>query len=147
MFICLCGIAGSGKSTLAKEYAKRYNAIVVSTDAIREELFGSAAVQKFNDLVFKTAYSRIKEGLVHKRNVIFDATNIYKKDRISLLKFIEPFNRGFKIILVLKTPLEEAKKRNQNRERVVPEEVLERMSKNFCEPTEEEGWDEIYFFE
>lgn len=147
MFICMVGIPGSGKSVLAKEYAKRYNAVIVSTDEIRKELFGDETIQVKNKEVFEVAYDRIKDALYYHRNVIFDATNISRKNRINLLRFIEPFNRGFKIALVLKTPLEEAKKRNQNRERVVPEDVLERMFKNFCEPTEEEGWDEIYFFE
>lgn len=143
----MVGIPGSGKSVLAKEYAKRYNAVIVSTDKIREELFGDEAIQNNHKKVFEIAYERIKEALYYHKSVIFDATNISRKNRIKLLKFIEPFNRGFKVALVLKTPLEEAKRRNQDRERVVPEEVLERMSKNFCEPTEEEGWDEIYFFE
>lgn len=41
----MCGLSGSGKSTIAKDLAIKHNAEIVSSDAIREELFGSCQDQ------------------------------------------------------------------------------------------------------
>lgn len=38
--IVMCGLSGSGKSTIAKELAVKYDAAIVSSDAIREEICG-----------------------------------------------------------------------------------------------------------
>lgn len=146
MLICMVGCAGSGKSTKAKELAKRYNCNVVSTDAIREEIFGSAAVQKDGDKIFRIAYDRLIEELQKNQRVIFDATNLLPWYRKKVLKIIEPWNRGFNICYKSITPIEIAKERNRNRERVVPEEVIDRQYEKYIEPTLSEGWDEIYLF-
>ncbi|HAU35476.1 MAG TPA: phosphohydrolase, partial [Lysinibacillus sp.] len=47
------GLPGSGKSTFVKQLAKRENAVVLSSDAIRQELFGDATKQKSRQ-VFRT---------------------------------------------------------------------------------------------
>jgi len=145
MLICMCGPAGTGKSTVAKQYARWHNAVIVSTDAIREELFGSAAEQKSGALVFETAYQRVEDALRYHRNVIFDAMNLSPRDRKNFLKRFKPIHNGFNMILVMNTSLEEAKKRNRSRDRVVPDEVIERQFNKFVKPTEEEGWDIIRF--
>jgi hypothetical protein len=48
-----------------------------------------------------------------------------------------------KICVLMATPYQECLKNNANRERVVPEEVIERMYKNFNIPFFYEGWDQI----
>ena len=145
MLICMCGAAATGKSSVAKQYAKWHNAVVVSTDTIREELFGSAAVQKLGDLVFKIAYQRIEEALYYHRNVIFDAMNLKVRDRKKFLKKFKSLHNGYNIVLVMETSLEEAKRRNRNRSRVVPDEVIEKQFQKFVRPTESEGWDIVKF--
>lgn len=45
-FIMMVGLPGSGKSTWAKEYVKtsENETVILSSDAVREELFGSCGV-------------------------------------------------------------------------------------------------------
>ena len=62
--IVMCGPAGSGKSTWAQEYAKSHNGyIIVSTDAIRQLVFGDANDQRNPKLIFDFAYNNIEEFL------------------------------------------------------------------------------------
>ncbi len=50
----MVGLSGSGKSSIAKEIAKTSeNTIIVSSDAIREELTGKVEDQIKNEEVFK----------------------------------------------------------------------------------------------
>ena len=142
----MCGVAASGKSTKALELAKRYDAIIISTDAIREELFGDPMRQDKNGEVFKTAFKRIKEGLVKNQNVIFDATNVNRADRKNVLMRAKLFGKGYNVCYYATTSLEEAKKRNAERDRHVPENIIEKQFKRFTVPTTDEGWDAVYEF-
>ena len=146
MLICMCGVAGSGKSTKAKELAKWYNAVIVSTDAIREELFGDASIQKNNKKVFEIAFARVAEALQNGKAVIFDATNLTIKDRAKVLEIGEKWNRGFNVIYVMTASIDECKKRNSERERKVPDTAIEKQFKKYTAPTRAEGWDIIRQF-
>ena len=45
----MCGLSGSGKSSVAAEIQKNNeNTVIVSSDALREELFGDYEDQKHN---------------------------------------------------------------------------------------------------
>lgn len=142
MLIMMCGPSYSGKSTLAKEYATKYHAKIVATDDIREELFGSADVQKDHDKVFALAYARIDSYLQHDFNVVFDATNLLMKHR---MKFVERFKKhGCTFMCVVcATSLKEIQSRALTRERVVPYDVVMHQIKQFQCPGEYEGWDII----
>ena len=59
-FTMIVGIVGSGKSTYAKQLAEEINAIICSSDAIREELCGDENSQDNNDEVFKILHSKTK---------------------------------------------------------------------------------------
>lgn len=60
----MIGLSGSGKSSIAKEIAKTSeNTIIVSSDAIREELTGKVEDQTKNEEVFKIFHKRIQKGL------------------------------------------------------------------------------------
>ena len=49
----MCGLSGSGKSTIATQIANENpNTIIVSSDAIREELTGNENDQSKNEDVF-----------------------------------------------------------------------------------------------
>ena len=68
----MCGISGSGKSTYAKTLKMSIpNTEIVSTDEIREELFGSASVQKEPKKVFQIAYDWTRRLLEQRKNVVF----------------------------------------------------------------------------
>ena len=78
----MVGLPASGKSFRGKEFIENrgYN-VLISSDAIRKELFGSEQYQSNNDLVFKTYYNRFKDALKNKQNIILDATNCTYKAR------------------------------------------------------------------
>lgn len=141
-FIMMVGIVGSGKSTISDELMQgRDDVAYVSSDAIREELSGDVNNQDINGEVFATMLTRTKQYLADRISVIYDATNISRKKRTGLLQQL-PKNVK-KVALYVATPYEVAVERNANRERKVPEEVIERMYKNMQIPIESEGWDKI----
>lgn len=134
----LVGLPASGKSTFAQTVE---NCVVVSSDEIREQLFGSAECQNNPKLVFDTARKRIAEALRNNKNVVFDATNINHRARKLALNF-----EAYQVAVFFTTSVEECKKRNAQRERQVPESVIDRMADKLIAPTIGEGFDEIREF-
>ena len=141
-FICMVGLPASGKSTYAQILSDQYNAIICSSDRIREELFNDVNDQSHNADVFKELYKRIKDGLQNGQNVIMDSTNISYKRRMAFIQELKNIPCE-KICVLMATPYKECLKNNANRDRVVPEEVIERMYKNFNIPFFYEGWNQI----
>ena len=141
-FTMMVGLVGSGKSTYAKQLAEETNAIICSSDAIREELCGDENSQDNNEEVFKILHSRIKENLKNGKNVIYDATNINSKRRRAFLSELRNIPCVKKCV-IMATPFKMCCIQNESRDRVVPYEVIERMYKNWNTPYWFEGWDEI----
>lgn len=141
-FFMMIGLPGSGKSTYAKEIAEKENAIILSSDTIRAELFGDENCQDNNELVFSTLNRRTISALNSDTNVIYDATNISYKSRKTILRLISKYNIE-KVAIFVATPYEECLKRNANRERVVPEYVIKKMYISFDTPWYSEGFTDI----
>lgn len=141
-FVMMVGLPGSGKSTYTKQLAEETNAIICSSDSIREELCGYENSQDNNDEVFKILHSRIKENLKNGKNVIYDATNINSKRRRAFLSELRRIPCVKKCV-IMATPFEVCCNQNESRNRVVPYEVIERMYKNWNTPYWFEGWNEI----
>ena len=147
--IIMVGLVGSGKSTLAQTYKSNMalrmdgDTEIISSDEIRKEVFGDVNTQEHNAEVFSIARKRLKENIV-KKNVIIDATNITIKNRRGFLNTVDKIPCK-KIALIMTTPFNLCKKWNANRERVVPEEVLESQIRRFQIPFYEEGFDDIAF--
>ena len=129
--IIMCGISGSGKSTKAKELKEEYNAVIISTDEIRQKVFKDVNDQKHNKEVFRIAYDEINIFIELSYNVIFDATNIKFSSIKELKKNIENWNDINKILYIIDTPLEKAIEQNNARDRVVPTEVIVRQAETF----------------
>ena len=134
----LVGLPASGKSTFTQTLT---NCVVVSSDEIREQLFGSAEYQNNPKLVFNTARKRIAEALKDGKDVVFDATNINHRARKLALNF-----DAYQVAIFFTTSAEECKRRNAQRERQVPESAIDRMASRLVAPTLEEGFDEIREF-
>ena len=139
----MSGLPGSGKSTYAENLSKENNAIICSSDKIREELCGDENAQTNNEDVFKLLHRRIKKYLKAGENVIYDATNINSKRRRAFLSELRNIPCK-KICVIMATPFDKCCKWNNERNRVVPKEVIERMYKNWNTPYWLEGWDEIW---
>ena len=155
-FILMVGLVGSGKSTKAKqlkesiymsspkydEFGRADITTYISSDDIRAE-FGDVNDQSQNEKVFKEVHNRIKEATQRYEHIIVDATNLTIKSRKSILNCIKNVNGYYKQAYVMTTPLSVCKERNANRERVVPEFVIDNMIRKFEIPFYEEGFDEI----
>lgn len=129
--IIMCGISGSGKSTKAKELKEEYNAVIISTDDIREDIFEDIHDQEHNKEVFRIAYDEINMFIELSHNVIFDATNIKYTSIKDLKKGIKYWNDINKILYVMDTPINKAIKQNNVRDKVVPTEVIIRQANTF----------------
>lgn len=147
----LIGGCGSGKSTWAKEFSAKLNTNlselnvvdIINMDSIRKEICGTETDQTQNNKVYSIAMSRFKNSVrTMVPNVILDNTNITKKNRKDALDFCKEY--GCRVIAVFfTTAFDEAVKRNQSRERVVPVEVIKRMFSQLQPPTLDEGFEEI----
>jgi len=141
-FIMLVGLPASGKSTMANEISVKENAIIHSSDNLREELFGDINDCNKNDELFKELHRRIKVDLLNNNNVIYDATNISHKRRSVFLDELKNINCQ-KICYLIATPYEKCLEQNLHRGRRVPEHVIKKMYLSFYIPQFYEGWDEI----
>ena len=132
---------GCGKSTYAKNILKEDSSvIIVSSDAIRKELYGSEEDQSHNQEVFNEVFKRTRAALANDLHVIVDSTNLSRKRRIAFLK---QFNNCEKRTTVFAIPFEVCCERNNSRERIVPQYAMDRMYHSFEPPHYAEGFDDI----
>ena len=141
-FIMLVGLPGSGKSSVAQKLSITENAVIHSSDTLREELFGDVNECNRNDELFNELHHRIKSDLQEGKNIIYDATNINYKKRKAFLDGLKKFDVHKQCVLVA-TPYEKCLSQNTSRERQVPEYVTKRMYMNIYIPQYYEGWDSI----
>lgn len=145
----LCGLPASGKSTWAerKKYyleARGYETEIISTDAIRGELYGDESIQGDGKLVFDTAFKRIEANLnpfSMVRCIIFDATNLHRKDREAFIQRFKKYDNPTIFLVYFNVPFKVCKNRNENRNRKVPVKVMWRMWKHRDVPELDEGFD------
>lgn len=143
-FLMMVGIAGSGKSTLAHEMMEgREDIVYLSSDELRAELLGNVNDQTKNSDVFVEMAKRAKEALKDGKHVIYDATNVSRKKRQGLLQQLPKNIR--KSVVYMAVPFKTIVEQNNNRERVVPQEALDRMYKTMQIPIYSEGWNSIKF--
>ena len=140
--IILCGIPGSGKTTYAKNYIERnLNAIHLSSDAIRKELYGDENIQGNPSDVFSLMQKRAIESLNNGYKVLYDATNITRKDRAGIISICPKFAQIE--CHIIWAPIEVCIERDAARDRTVGTEVIDRMLKRFQAPYYDEGINEI----
>ncbi|MEO8890388.1 MAG: ATP-binding protein, partial [Coleofasciculaceae cyanobacterium] len=138
----LIGSPGSGKSTLANSLTQvNPNSQIISTDKIRLSLFGNESIQGDWSLIEEQVISQIHESIKAEKPVIYDATNVKKEWRLSLLQQVQNDKVQW-IAWYLSTPLDICKKWNKQRKRQVPEEVIEALFRALQEniPETSEGF-------
>lgn len=139
----LIGPSYSGKSTWANEKKGELNAEIVSSDAVRANLWSDESDQREPNKVFEEVFRQVKELLLKGRSVIVDSTGLTVKNRLKFLDFIKGIDCR-KIAVCFFVPFEELMRRQGERERVVPESVVRRQLLTFQMPYEGEGWDRIW---
>lgn len=144
-FTMMVGLPGSGKSFWAERHAEQYGAVVISSDAIRKELYGDEAVQDNPEKVFHILHDRVFTNLRNGKNVIYDATNLSMKRRRGFLRQLSSaVNIPIcKICVFMATPIDRCIARDSARDRMVGKSVIHRMACSFQVPYYNEGWDSI----
>lgn len=140
-FVMLVGLPGSGKSVVSQSMKDH---IVFSSDLLRKELYGSESFQGNPTVIFSELRNRIKKSLDVGENCILDATNLNGKKRKNFLNQLHLSSSIKKTVIVVATSLQKCIENNSIRERNVPEEVIQRMYRQFEFPLATEGWDYIH---
>lgn len=146
----LIGVPGSGKSTwlAAQDWAK--DIPVVSSDRFIDahaEKEGKTYNEVFADYIKIATKLMDNQVLICKANgcdIVWDQTNTTAKTRAKKLAVLEGYE---KIAVVFRTP-EKAEHDRRLAGRVgksIPDNVMQSMIENFEEPTEEEGFKEIWY--
>ncbi|TAN23926.1 MAG: AAA family ATPase [Acidobacteria bacterium] len=138
--VLMIGLPGSGKSS----YLAHYGLSSVSTDALRELLFGDAAEQRAAGQVFGLLYKVLTTRLeVGVPQTFIDATNLDAAARKPLVRIAK--EAGIPAIgLWLDADVDECQARSQLRGRVVELEVIQRFARKLRPPTAAEGIDHLY---
>ena len=130
----LVGLPGSGKST----YVQGRPAL--SSDEIRRLISDDSDNQKIHALVFKVLRALLKVRLELKRPLTYiDATNLSVKERRPYIKIAQLHGCDIEAIF-FDVPVKECQRRNRKRVRVVPDRVIEGMSKRLAAPSIDEGF-------
>jgi predicted kinase len=146
----LVGVPGSGKSTWVNSQEWSQDCAIISTDAYVEAYARSVAKtysEVFEEFMPKAVDLMAKDVISAKavdKDIIWDQTSTTKESRYK--KFVMlPFY--YKIAVVFKTPAaEELDRRLKSRPgKVIPQSVVENMINNFEEPSQAEGFDEIWY--
>jgi len=143
----LIGCPSSGKSTLAKYIISQdSNYQIISTDKIREKLFGDENIQGDWQLIETEIFKQIDSYIQAGKPIIYDATNAKRWWRISLLEKLAKYENANWIGWYLKTPLNVCLEWNQKRKRQVPDDVITNLYqslRNFP-PLPAEGFLAVY---
>ncbi len=133
------GLPGSGKTTWFKRRAVQ----PLSSDMLRTILFDDITEQRYQGLVFSTLRSLLRARLIAKMpwNYV-DATNLSPHERRQWIKMAKSF--GYDVHAVFfDVPFEVCMERNRRRERVVSEDVMQKMAERLRSPSFKEGFSKI----
>jgi predicted kinase len=146
----LIGVPAAGKSTWIKNQIWTLGLTVVSTDAFVEDYArecGSTYTEVFDDYMPRAVElmaNQVVFAREHGHTVIWDQTSTTVKSRARKFNMLPGYQH---IAIVFRTPeLDVLKERLANRPgKEVPWEVVQGMIDNWEEPTEEEGFTEIWY--
>lgn len=140
--ILLIGLPGSGKSTLAKHLlAEDPQRQLISTDAIRSQLFGDQAIQGSWLLIWREVQRQFQQAIVNisraaVSEAIYDATNAQRRHRREVIALARATGFTYITGLWLDAPIWLCLARNRQRDAPkqhgqtaprVPEDVIFRM--------------------
>ena len=130
----MSGLPGAGKDTWIVRHAP--DLPVISLDMIRREL--KVTPSDDQGVVAALAKSRARELLRRQQSFIWNATNITRALRTSLIDLFAAYHARIRIVYV-DAPWEVILRRNQEREASVPEPVIARMLRKLEVPDRTEA--------
>lgn len=140
--IMLMGVPASGKSTKAMNLKEKMEKVVLlSSDSLREEMFGNRQDTEHHVEVFNELHKRMKEALKSGVDVIYDATNINSKRRIGVLKQLP--KDVTKELYYMCESHDSVIMADITREESVGGDVINKMYKRLQIPYTHEKWDKI----
>jgi predicted kinase len=137
--ILLVGLPGSGKST----YAGRLHWPVISSDHLRSLIADDATDQSVHGPVFAALRYLLRKRLeVGRPLTCIDATHLTPQERRPYFRIAERYHCQVEAVF-FDVPVQVCQERNRQRDRVVPQQAIERMALKLVAPTVEEGFSRI----
>ncbi len=143
--LALCGIPASGKTTFASRIQERFSSeecetMLVSTDEWRNDSYYSNFIPEKENAVRKNALEKTRQALLQRINVIHDDTNYYASMRHDLYNLAIEHAYAFGVVFI-RTPLDIALEWNRDRERPLPDSVIEKINDRLDVPGSKYTWD------
>ena len=152
--IITVGFPGSGKSTVLKQstlglsqssssiFPQWDNAVVLSPDDFRLIITGQEYYKPLEEIVWFVVKNSARHHLFRGVPVLIDATHLTIGTRAQWVTIAREHQVDCDCLWI-DTPFETCLKRNNNRQRVVPGEVMTGMRDQFTPPVMEEGFHKI----
>ena len=142
-FIMLIGLPGSGKSTYAAKLTNTQKVTkYLSSDKIREELYGDESIQGDPNKIFRIMHERVKEYLAEGYDVVYDATNVTRKNRRGIVTEVKKYCDDIEAHIVW-APYTECITRDKTRKKSVGEDVIRKFLYRWQSPNYDEGFTNI----
>lgn len=146
----LIGITGSGKTTWISNQDWLKNIPIISSDNLIEE-YAKSINKTYNDVFLnyveiaqKEMYNQIENLIQSKKSFVWDQTNLSEKSREYKLKKIKDYKK-IAVVFPIPNAIELKRRLEQRPDKVITENVMLSMIKDFSIPTEKEGFSEIWY--
>ena len=146
----LIGVPAAGKSTWIKSRDWPSNTVVVSSDRFIDdhaEKMGKTYNEVFAEyapIAMRLMNNQVLIAQTNNCDIIWDQTNTSVKSRRSKLAMLPNYE---KIAVVFRTPdmVEHRRRLDSRAGKDIPEKIMTLMINGLQEPTEEEGWKEVWY--
>lgn len=138
MFLC-CGMSGAGKTTFSKKFAEYNNIEYLSPDDFYLQINGDEKIRKNKFLVWISLFNKIHQLEIEGKDCIIDTNALTYVDRTQFLNWFPSFEHH---LIYIDAPLGLCFENNFNRDRVIPEEIMEELWEKLEPPDEyeDERW-------
>jgi len=140
----MCGVSGSGKTTFAKRFAENIGLRYINPDNFYALYNGDECEHKHEFEIWMALFRALHMAEQDGVDVMFDTNAPSVVDRTQILDWFPGFEHH---LICVTAPDEVCKRNNKSRRRVIPDEVMEEMLRDFCVPDwrKERRWQSITY--